>query len=148
MPHVRKLIRDAATTALAGLATTGANVFPSRARKLHDAQIPGLRVYLNAEQESRQSIGLDPVLERHAELVVEGVAKAPSDGTLDDLLDAINLEVETRMAANQTIGGAKSIAPTGISLDLEGEGEKERGIITITFDVLYYTTRARPDVAL
>lgn len=146
--HLRKTIRTAVSAALASLPTTGTRVYETRLRTLQDNELPALRVYMRAGTARLSSKATDPILERMDELIVEGCAKAPSDGTLDDQLDAINIEVEQAIAGNQGAGGAKMIQISSIENDLDGEAERERGVIRMTFQVLYYATRGRPDVAL
>ena len=49
MSHAHTQIRDAAVLALTGLTSTGSRVYPNRIFTLADANLPGLRVFLNDE---------------------------------------------------------------------------------------------------
>jgi hypothetical protein len=145
--HVRRQIRDAAATALAGLTTTGARVYPSRTYPLQDANLPALRIYTNEETVEMSSMGgANRLVQRTLNLLVEGCAKV--NDTLDDTLDDIIKEVETAIAANQTLGGAKWVQLAGIEIEMEGEGEKETGVARMTFQCEYITELDTPDVAL
>ena len=148
--HIRKQIRDAAETALTGLTTTGASVFPSRTRPLDADELPGLRVYCKDEPEIRIAAvgaGLNRVrLERHVELVVEACSKKVS--ATDDQADAMIKEVEIAIAGVQTLGGAKRAHLTRIETDFEGDGEHEIAVARMVFDVLYFTVLNAPDVAI
>ena len=144
--HLRKQIREAAAAALTGLTTSGSRVFESRVHELQDVNLPGLRIYTNNEDVRVDSIGVDRQVERGLDLVVEACSKKTTG--LDDELDLMIQEVEVVIAANQNLGGAKRIQLTGIEIDMEGEAEKEVGIARMTFQVRYYATLSRPDVAL
>jgi hypothetical protein len=146
MPHVRKLIRDAAAVALTGLATTGSRVFENRVHTLQEDQLPALRVYTNNGASRAQSVGMERVRERGEELMVECCAKAATG--FDDQIDAMILEVEQALDANQGIGGAKSVELRSIQIDMDDEADREIGIARLTFDVLYYTALGAPDEAL
>lgn len=143
--HLRRQIREAAAGALNGLTTTGANVFESRTHELQDAELPALRIYTNNEDLVIGSQGANRLLDRDLELVVEGCSKRTSN--LDDELDAIILEVEVRIAANQGLAGAKRIQLRRIEIDMEGEAEKEVGVARMIFSVFYQAALATPDTA-
>lgn len=143
--HIRKQVRDAAVTALTGLTTTATRVFRSRTHELQDANLPGLRIYTNEESVAMASLGPTRSLERTLRLVVECCSKKTS--AMDDELDAMVKEVEVAIAANQSLGGAKYVQLTGIEIDMEGEAEKEVGVARMSFEVLYHTALATPDIA-
>lgn len=101
--HLHKQIRAAAVAALTGLATTGSRVYPNRLRVLQDADLPGLRIYLDDEDSEDVSLH-QPVLQQRAlTLVVEGCAKATA--ALDDTLDQVSKEVEVALSTGLTVGG-------------------------------------------
>jgi hypothetical protein len=101
--HLHKQIRDAAVTALTGLTTTTTHVYANRFHPLTDAELPALRLYLDEEDAERLTMHANPAMARTIDLVVESCAKAASG--LDDTLDQIAKEVETRLASGLTIGG-------------------------------------------
>lgn len=145
MSHVRQQLRDAAVTALTGLTTTGARVYPSRLLPLRDTDLPCLLVQTNDEE----IIGADVhgvLQERTLRLVVRCAAKIT--GTLDDTLDAMIAEVEAALDA-QTFGGlAKSVNLTSIGIDMDDALDKPSGIAEISYTVTYYTAAGSPGTAL
>lgn len=143
--HLRRQIREAVAGVLNGLATTGANVFPSRTHELQDAELPALRIFTNRETLEIGSQGANRLIDRDLELVVEGCSKKAAD--LDDELDAIIQEVEVRIAANQGLAGAKRIQLRRIEIDMEGEAEKDVGVARMIFSVFYQAALATPDTA-
>jgi len=103
MAHARKGIRDAAVTALTGLATTGANVFPGRQWPAENGKLPALLVYTADELAEVANIGL--TLDRAVDLVIEGIVKqAVAD--IENTLDIIATEVEAAIGADVTLSGA------------------------------------------
>lgn len=155
MTHARQQIRDAAVTLLTGLATTGANVFPSRTLAVPADKRPALLVYTTEEESEPLTMGADPALERLAVLMVVGLADAaadPSTGSgqnIEDLLDDIAGEVETAFGADPQLGGlVKDLFLSETSKGLTGEGEQEQGMIRMTFDVEYHTKRSDPDTVV
>lgn len=145
--HVRKQIRAAAVSTLAGLATTGANVFESRPanRPLQGNELPGLLVDLAGEDITRGSMGVRGINERTAVLRVRVVVKEVD--SYADTLDQIIKEVEIALAGNQTLGGlCKYVQPVSIDVDLDGETERPVASADMNFEVLYYTALDAPDV--
>lgn len=145
--HLRKQIREAAATALTGLATTGSRVFASRARPLQASDLPALRVYCDDESIEHVSTGPERLRERRVDLIVEACAQANAD--LDDTLDQVAKEVEQALDANNSLGvGVKFIEPRDITAEFMGEGETTIGVARMRFEAVYYTAKGAPDVAL
>lgn len=145
MTHVRTQIRDAAVSALTGLATTGTRVYPSRLTPLRDADLPCLLVMTNDEDIAGADVH-GVLQERTLRLAVRAVAKI--SGTLDDTLDTIVAEVETALDA-QTFGGlAKSVNLAAISIEMDDALEKPAGFAELAYTVTYYTAAGIPGTAL
>lgn len=145
--HVRQQLREAAATALTGLTTTATRVYTSRIRQLQDTNLPALRVYTTEETVEAATIHGPTLQERAITLEVHGVAKATND--VDDTLDTIAKEVETVLAGGLTVGGKSiRIGYAGAVVELEGEGERTRGQVTMTFTATVFTAANAPDVAL
>lgn len=144
--HLRRQIREAVSTTVTGLATTGARVFQSRIYPLQTAELPGLLVY--TRNESSAVIGVNPgrQVERVLQLIVEGVAKATVD--LDDMLDQIAKEVESALALMPTALRllVKDIFLRTTEIAIE-PGEKPTGRIRMTYQLDYYNVESAPDVA-
>lgn len=145
MTHARQQIREAAATALTGLATTGSRVYQSRVHPLADSNLPCLLVNTDDEQLDQASIGMPPLLQRQLELRVRAVAKVTA--SLDDTLDAMLAEVET-VLGNTTLGGkVKVLAPQAIRVAIE-QGEKPVGIAELIYVATYHTAQNAPETIL
>ena len=146
MSHVRQQIRDAAVTALTGLATTGSRVFASRKRPVGDAKLPCLLVFTDEERIDAASVHNPAVLDRRLELRVVGLTKDTTD--LDDALDTMAAEVETVLGGASLGGLCKSLTLSGIQVDLDESLEKPVGQIALTFEANYFTVANAPAIAI
>ncbi len=146
MAHVRRQIREAAATALAGLATTGSRVFQSRVYPLRDADLPCLLISTDDEQVDQNNAVSGGEMTRELTLTVRGVAKATAD--LDDTLDGIAEQVEPVLNVSTLGGNVKTCRLTGIKVEMDDVLEKPVGIITLEYRTLYFTTPAAPGTAL
>ncbi len=136
MAHVRQTIRDHIVSAVTGLSTTGANVFPSRVYPIAAGKMPGLAVYTLSEAVEAQTLrpprGLVRILEISIEAYVEG-------STNDDVLDNICAEVEAAVAADITRGGnAKDTILVSFEADF-ADGERPLVVGRLTYQVTYST---------
>ena len=140
MSHVRQQIREAFGTACSGLSTTGTNVFQTRVYPLETGALPGLCIYTTSELISDvvgEIGGAARLVSRALSVRVEGYARATSN--LDDTLDTISAEVETAVANSSTIDGLitdMELSSTDVSFT---EGDREIGVITLDFAVVYTT---------
>lgn len=142
MVHARKAIRDAAVQLLAGLATTGANVHATRLYPLEPGGLPALCIYTFNEASGFDTLQPRKHL-RRLELAVEIVAQV-NDG-LDDALDQIALEVETKLGSNFTLNGtAKDCELQSTKIAVHGEGEKQTGSAVLIFGITYRTLATDP----
>lgn len=146
--HIDKQVRDAATTLLTGLATTGGRVYKSRVYPLQDTDLPGLRIYVDGSEIANATIGLgNRHIERQITLVVEFVGRAIA--SYDDSADASKKEVETAIANSNTLSGTVKYAQlTRIDTDRDGEGEQVVIVTRMIFECLAYTAMNAPDVPL
>lgn len=131
MSHVRTQIREQIATLVTGLATTGNRVFQSRMRPQDEESLPCLLVTTHDEEIEQSLIG--GLYQRQLELVVVGVAK--SSTAIDDILDAIALEVETVMAAE------KRASLQRIETDFDDDLDRPVGRIALHYRI-FYSTRA------
>jgi len=142
MAHKRTSIRNNVTSTLTGLTTTGSNVFESRIYPNELAKLPLLNIYSNTETSELLTIGK---IERNLEIMVEGFAKATSN--IDEALDTIAKEVEVALGTDLTRGGhAKETYLTNTEYELENIGNQQLGVIKMTFNVQYITTKNNPEV--
>lgn len=147
MSHVRKTIRDAVVTALTGLTTTGAHVFPGRNYPLESTDLPGLVVYSDEEEVNIGSLGVARTQDRDMSVMIEAHFK--DTASLDDKGDTILAEVETALgAAGVNLGGAKYIQLSHIEFERDGESEQPGARMRMTFKANYYTALGAPTVAL
>ena len=146
MAHVRRQIREAAATALAGLATTGARVFQSRVYPLRDADLPCLLISTDDESIESDNVVSGGELTRNLTLTVRGVAKAAAD--LDDTLDGIAEQVEP-VLNGATLGGKVRLCTLEkITVEMDDALEKPVGTISLQYRTTYFTTPANPGTAL
>lgn len=136
MTHLRTQIRNDVAAAVTSLATTGARVFKSRMRPKDESKLPCLLVTTNDEDVSGGAVGGG--LDRQLQVVIRGIA-AGGDG-LDDTLDQIALEVETALANTQ-------LSLRRVEIDYDDSLEKPVGEISLTFEILYFTSAGNPGVS-
>ena len=150
--HLRRQIRDAAAAVLAGLATTGTRVHPSRRHPFQKHELPALAIYTVAEESALETMGAVSHLSREVDLVVEGVIQVNSTTALDDELDQIAAEVETALgsaiknkasALRQLIRGGY-LSRTQAALQPAKEAELRTGSVVLTWRVNYRTRSDDP----
>lgn len=143
MSHAHTLIRAAAVTALTGLATTASRVYPNRQYPLADANLPGLRVFLNDENVEALTIHAPATYERTVQLVVECCDKDKS--TLDANCDQMQLEVEKKLATGLTVDGQHlDVMLTASRYDFEAAGTPV-GVKRLFFNIGFNTLATTPD---
>lgn len=138
--HLHKQIRDALVAALAGLATTGSNVFANRVYPLTDAELPALRISMDEEEADEQ---VDGILQREVYCIVEVCAKLGV--ALDDALDQISLEVEPVLAAGITVDG-QLLYPVyaGMRIAFE-DADLPVGVKRMRYRIPFFTHSASPE---
>lgn len=143
--HVRKQIRDAVKTTLAGLTTTGARAFTSRVYPLAMNEYPCILIYTKEEAARIATLDAPRRSERTLTLTVEAVTQLSA--VLDDTLDQICKEVEVALTAAPTLGGLSQdlwLARTEVQLNDEGAIPFGKALMewSIEYDVHEFT----PDV--
>lgn len=142
--HAHKQIRDALVAALTGLPTTGSRVWANRLRPMQDADLPGLRVFVDGEEAEGVLIEMPQLYVRRLAIVIEGVDKASS--ALDDTLDRIGKEVEMALAAGITVGGnVLEVVYSGMRFEDE-QLDRPVGVRRMMFSVSFQTMANAPDV--
>ena len=142
--HLHKQIRAALVTKLTGLTTTATRVWANRLQVMQDANLPGLRIYLDDEQAEGLLIHSPEMYDRKLSIVVEAIAKATS--ALDDTLDLISKEVEIALATGITVAGRTlEVFYTGMRFDDE-HLDKPVGVKRMTFSIQYTAMSNAPDV--
>ena len=147
MSHVRKQIRDAAATALTGLATTGSNVFKGRYFSIQTPKLPALLVYTTSEDAELGVMGSSRGSDRVLALVVE--AYAISKTVVEDTLDQIAVEVEEALASDITLGGlTRDLRYTGFELDANADPEQTVATIRLSFALKYRVAEGDVETAI
>lgn len=149
MPHVRELIRDAAVSALAGIA--GGRIYASRAYNVQQGELPALLVYTLSERSDaiRLSMAGARRLQRTLDLAVEVYA---SGASVDDALDALCVEVEEAMHASAAAGGLAALIEdmtlSATQVGLAGDGNRSVGVAQLRYTIEYHTAEGAPSAAL
>lgn len=143
MSHVRTEIRDAVSTLVTGLVTTGSRVNRSRVYSLDQDELPSLSVFINSEESTAASVNAPAMVRRSATLVIEGHALADLD--IDKRLDDIAAEVEVAMSAAIVVQGRNLPAQLkSTEIQLTGEGEAMIGVIRLNYSIMYATPEDAP----
>jgi hypothetical protein len=143
MSHIRTAIRDNVVTALTGLTTTKANVYPTRIYPLREDKLPGLAVYTLSEDTAYQSINPPRTQNRTLQVVVEAYVKAVSD--YDDTMDKITAEIEAALYTDLTRGGrAQDTRVLSFEADISDQGDQPMILGRVTVEVQYATTEGSP----
>lgn len=141
--HAHKQVRSAIVTALTGLTTSGSRVYANRLYPLADTGVPALRIFLDSEESTDQTVHKPTTQERTVRLVVECIAKATS--SLDDTVDLMSKEVEIALAAGVTVSGVL-LLPVYTGSEFDDEiSDKPIAAKRLNFDVMFYTLNNAPD---
>lgn len=142
--HLHRQIREAVATALTGLTTSGARVYPNRLHPFESTSLPGLRITVESDQVTPLTVHEPHIQGHQLAIAVECVAKAIAD--LDDTCDQMAKEVEIALSAGVSVGG-HMVYPvlTGSEYDDEAAGTPA-GSKRLTFSVEYESQNTQPDV--
>lgn len=144
--HLHRQIREAVETLLTGLTTTGSRVYANRLQPLADANLPGLRVFMDEETVEVFEINSPQIQERKLSMFVECCAKEVA--ALDDTLDAISKEVEIALSGGITLGGQwLDCAYAGMQFD-DALSDKPVGVKRLRFVIAYSAMSNAPDVLI
>lgn len=146
MSHVRTQIRTAIIAAVTGLTTTGARVYEGRVYPMQDANLPGLLVYTEDEQNEIKGLGIGRSIERILNLTIEAIFKDTS--SLDAKGDTILSEVETALGPGASLGGGKYAHLSSVQIERSDDLEKPVALMRMVFQIPYYTALGAPDNAL
>lgn len=150
MAHARASIRQAIITALTGLTTTGARVGGRRLHTSEPADTPGISVIVAESPETWSGL-MDhengSVEARDLPVKIEGRVYALTG--YEDTLDTISAEVETALQGNAALAALCSeVRLISTQVDVDGEGEKPVGLLTMEWLVTYRVNRTAPTTAL
>jgi len=145
--HLHRQIVEAVASALTGLPTSGPRVYSNRRHPMQDAHLPGLRIFLGSETAEPITVSADTILERDLSLIVEACAKASTD--VDQVLDAMSLEVESALADGVTVSGKRvQTLYSGMEMELDESLEKPVGVKRMTFSCVFRAAAMTPDTLI
>jgi hypothetical protein len=142
--HLRQQIRAALEAALTGLATAS-TVYVGRTAPIDADNLPALVLMTSEESAEREAKGDHQA--RTLTATIEGHAQQAS-GILD-AFDQIAKEVEVAIATDAPLAAlVKSMDLTGTEVEITGEAIQPAGLVRLTYQLVYHTQSAAPDVAL
>ncbi|OGT01876.1 MAG: hypothetical protein A2143_02340 [Gallionellales bacterium RBG_16_57_15] len=144
--HLHRQIREALETALTGLTTTGSRVYANRLQPMADANLPGLRVFMDSEEAEGLTVHTPQAQSRRVLITVECCAK--SSTALDDTLDGSSKEVEIALASGVTLSG-KNIPIFYVGMEFDDDlADKPVGVKRLRFSVNFMAMSNAPDVLI
>ncbi len=148
MAHQRQTIREAIKTALVGTGpsyatSAGVRVYETRALPIRRLELPAIAVYTTDETSSDNDTA-PRRLTRTVDLLIEASVQAGSN--VDDSMDAICVQIERAMHADETFG-AVCMDSTLVNTKTEvfEEGQQLFGVATLTYSVTYETSAPDAD---
>lgn len=137
--HERKAIRAAVVAQLSGHTAAGTRVFPSRQPPVREVELPAICVYTDSEEVDEESANSAPRWLKRKAIVAIEVWAAAGDA-VDDVLDALALEVETAMDSDDSLGGtAFWVWPTSTEIGITAIGKIPVGCCRMLYTVTYKT---------
>lgn len=148
LAHVRTQARANAAAILAGLPTTGANVFDSRpeGRDWNSGDLPGLNVLTPTDALDLELSKTEGKEAHELRLVVESRAKGEGSAAVADQGAA---EAQAAIFSEPTLGGvAKRILLLESKTSISGEIETPTAIVRMEFAVLYRILSTDPETSI
>lgn len=139
----RKELRAAVVALLKASPQTAAGnrVFANSSTVLDEQELPCILVY--PKSESAEDFDSPRRYKREVDMVIAIAVKQAlgvSPAALDDVLDDICTQVETKLFADERIGGKASDSRlTGIEFEFNGEGRQTLACARMTFKMEYLT---------
>lgn len=146
MTHARSQIRAAFIVALTGT-TSAADIIDGGVFPVYDNQLPAISVQVRAEEIDEQRGRIEHIQYRSGNVVCTIYAKELDD--IDNQFDLLSEEIETAVFNSPVISDLTNCLDL-VTVDAEttGEGEKQIGIMTLTFAAKYMTEDGKPGVIL
>ncbi len=149
MAHARASVRQAIVTALTGLTTTGSRVGGRLLHTAAPAATPCLSVIVAGSPETWSGAMMHEngsVEARDLPVTIEGRIYALTG--YEDTLDTIAAEVETALQGNAALAALCSeVRLISTQVEIDGEGEKPVGLLTMEWLVTYRVNRTAPTTA-
>jgi hypothetical protein len=133
--HKRQSIRTAVQTMLSGHTDVGTSVFANRVSAFWREELPCISIFTKDEQsQPRDLSGRQSI--RNLTLAIE--VRIEVNENLDDSLDTIANQIEDIISADTSLmGQASGAQETSTVLDVSVEGDKQIGLLTLTYTVTY-----------
>lgn len=144
MAHMRQQIREGAEGLINAIANIN-TVYSSRVRTVDDDQLPVAIISTPIEQlaDTGEAIG-DSARVRILTLVVDIHAKGK---LMDDVLDALAVDVEKALASDATLGGfAINSELEETECEFDASTDNDVGRLTMTYQVMYRTDKNDPEL--
>lgn len=137
--HERQAIRAAIVAQLSGETDAGVRVYPARQPPLRKVELPAICVYTDSEEVDEESANSNPrYLKRKAQIAIEIWAEATT--AVDDVLDALALDVETAMDGDDSLAGTAFWSwPASSEIGITAIGDKPVGCCRMLYTVIYKT---------
>lgn len=145
--HPRQQIREAVKAALVAASTAaGSRVYESRGIPWGMGELPAISVYSLNEQVDEGSRTTAPrELDRTVNVAVDLVVSVPAQGAVDDVLDALALQVENAMHADRTLGGvASDLMLISTEMGTVEGGQRPIAAAQLVYAVQYFTLAPEP----
>lgn len=135
--HQRQVIREAIQTALLGNTAALANVYKNRQNPFRIRKLPAIDIVSIGDDIADEEMAPRELKSSYSVGVRAWIAVVDD---VDDVMDAIALEIEAVMHADPYFGGAAADSIlTGTSFDFAPEGDLDAGTITLAYNFTYYT---------
>ena len=151
MPHARATMRDAIQAAMAGNVTL-ATVYMERRNRLDPSMLPAVVISLtDSEPQTDEFTMRSPLYEcdnqQAINIEIQAAGEPGDDGLLvAEAIDAIEVEVETAMAEDLTLGGAaEMVYPGGSVYETNVDQDRVLGVRVIQYLAPWRHTFGSPD---
>ena len=135
MGNNRTAIRAALKTMLSGHTSAGTNVYTNRETSLWQSEVPAILIYSEEEPATREGLQSKRYI-RTLHLTIK--AKVEGSASVDDDLDALLLEIETLISADESLGGTVySAVQTTTKITINSDGEQDVGVGEISLECQY-----------
>jgi hypothetical protein len=141
MAHKRKEIRDKVVELLIAANTdAGTKVYGDRVKALKSDEYPSIVVFCRSETAEIDTDG-PRTYARFLQCVIEGCISTDleTDGSIDDAMEALALEIENVLYANNWLGldGVLGSRLVRTELEFATNGAKPLGVVQLTYEINY-----------
>ena len=152
MSHARRQVREAVGTILSDAPSNWRRVFETRMAPMRDV-LPYLLVYIESELTDPITVHPTALIHRDMNLIVRGHVRIPDDETVEDEMDAVAAEIETKLtqAALNTQLSSKLKSIYLVSSDTEivtDENDRTYAAIALTWRVRVTTSEGAPETLI